>query len=262
MGAQGGDGANLAQTLFTSLNAAFRADRVRRTACEFRVWLAGKRAGLSDEEIRELIARKCEADDLVLEPVADDVIVWGIYTGQFYEHLEFQGWIPDNERGDRENSRISLDQGFEPGSYDIIGHVVVMNLCGRFSNVDPERSKTSYLGPFSAIGVEDRDESMGAFVNAFYPRPMEFVRAFSDVEEIIVRSTRLGIKVIVQTLVADELLRRSEARARFGKDIGYLSDEQRVVVDAIVSELRRSLAERAVGDAKIPSDLLGALPED
>jgi hypothetical protein len=58
-------------------------------------------------------------------------------------------------------------------------------------------------------------------LRSLYPRPMMFERTFGDREEIVIRSTKYGIRVILQSQTEDVVNERTKTRFKSGTDQGF-----------------------------------------
>lgn len=231
MGTQVGESAYMGLNIFPSFNLAFAPKELEKTKISFINWLREELDKAPDEKIEE----------------AD--IKWAIVEGKFLDFAEHMHWIQPSEK---DESRRHVDQHFEPGTYDIIGHVAIANLCGYFSNW-PRHKMLSEVFPSAAADPEMRDVTADDYLNEFYPRPMTFERKFGDREEIVIRSTDYGIKVVLQTLPEEKHEARSESRWRYRKDPGYLEPAQRLVVDTFLQKRneQRQKAVRAQAQAEL-----------
>lgn len=242
MGALTGPVAGMAQHIFGNLNQAFSQPRIGRTRDELKTWLKA--------EFRRSKSQPAPTAAELKADLTPDEADWAIAEGKFYEFMEFMEWVHPAQQGD---SGRHLRQMFECGAYDIIGHAVISNLFHRYAILDRKLGQSApkledFIPEASDFDLNDPDvvaiKNLKRYLEDFFPRPMTFERRFGEREEIVVRSNDYGIKIIVQTIDdEDRIAYRRTARLLFGRDVGYLTPDQRLVIETYLSS--RSEAQRS-----------------
>jgi hypothetical protein len=193
MGEFVGSGAQTRLVLWACLNYKFSPLMVRETAEQFEAFLAERRTDV-EEAIR---------------------------LGLFYDFADYLGCVKE-VRG--KNSRHGWNF-FEPGSVDIVSLVVFRNLSGIYPS-ELDKANPSHPDQTAFVYVNGRrrkrrrDEKG---MKALFPRPMTFERTFGHREEVIVRSTKYGLKIILQSLAEQEVNERTLARFKSGTEQGFAS---------------------------------------
>lgn len=191
MGEFAGGGAKTRLTLWACLNCEFSPMRIKETEKKFRDFLA---------------ARKMDVEE-------------AIRLGVFYDFADYLGCVKE-VRG--RNSRLGWNF-FEPGTIDILSMVVFRNLAGQYpSALDKANpSHPSQKGLLFVNGRPGRPLKGASGLRGLYPRPMTFERLFGDREEIIIRSTKYGIKVILKSHTEDVVNERTKVRFNSGVEEGF-----------------------------------------
>jgi hypothetical protein len=191
MGEFVGGGAQTRLTLWACLNYKFSPLKVRETAERFRAFLAEEKMDV-EEAIR---------------------------LGVFYDFAEYLGCVMEVKGRD---SRHGWNF-FEPGAVDIVSLVVFRNLAGIYPS-ELDKANPSHPDQKALVYVNGRrrnrrrgDKGMATL----YPRPMAFERTFGHREEVIVRSTKYGIKIVLQSLPEDDVNDRTQARFKSGTEEGF-----------------------------------------
>lgn len=188
MGDRIGSTAPTRLTYWAYLNQRFCPYEIENTATAFDNWL-------NDENIDINVA---------------------ISSGRFPDFATYLGcsggWMPNEAQKNAEHSRILKGWNlFEPGLSQIVSLVVFSNLKAHFPN--------SVSHPMLKDDAETKNGD--TLRDVFYPRPMVFERTFSDKEEVVVRSTKYGIKIVLQSLTEAEIRKRLLDRLEEGKEVGF-----------------------------------------
>jgi len=192
MGEFVGSGAQTRLTLWACLNAKFSPLGIGETAKQFKKFLATEKKMDVEEAIR---------------------------LGVFYDFAAYLGCVIEVPG---RNSRHGWNF-FEPGTIDVLSMVVFRNLAGVYPS-DLDRANPSHPEQKDFIFVNGRKrrrrrDEQG--LKDLYPRPMVFDRVFGDREEIVIRSTKYGIRVILQSQTEDVVNERTKARFKSGSEEGF-----------------------------------------
>lgn len=193
MGEYAGLGAQTRLTLWACLNYKFSPQKIRATAKLFKDFLAKEKNNMDVED--------------------------AIRMGIFYEFADYLGCIV--EAPGRESKHGW--NFFEPGTIDILSLVVFRNLCGIYPS-DLDKANPLHPDQNKVVSVDGTKRSKRRNekgLKDLYPRPMVFERTFGEREEIIIRSTKYGIKFILQSLAEDEVNQRTETRFKSGMEVGF-----------------------------------------
>jgi hypothetical protein len=188
-----GSGAQTRLTLWACLNYKFSPLKIRETAEEFTRFLAAGKKGMNVEE--------------------------AIRLGLFYDFAVHLGCVME-VRG--RNSRLGWNF-FEPGTIDILSMVVFRNLAGLYPSA-LDKANPSHPDQKQALlvnGRPGRRQRSDRGLRNLYPRPMMFERTFGDREEIVIRSTKYGIRVILQSQTEDMVNERTKTRFKSGTEQGF-----------------------------------------
>ena len=191
MGEFVGSGAQTRLTLWACLNYKFSPLRVKATADECAAFLAEGKIDV-EEAIR---------------------------LGMFYDFAVYLGCVVEVKG---KNSRHGWNF-FEPGTSGIVSHVVFRNLAGVYPTA-LDKANPSHPGQKAFIYVNGRKRNRRRDekgMRTLYPRPMVFERTFADREDVIIRSTKYGIKIILQSRREDEVNQRTQARFKSGTEEGF-----------------------------------------
>ena len=191
MGEFAGGGAQTRLTLWACLNYKFSPLRVKATADKFRAFLAEEKVDV-EEAIR---------------------------LGLFYDFADYLGCVVEVKG---KNSRHGWNF-FEPGTSGIVSHVVFRNLAGVYPTA-LDKANPSHPGQTALIHVNGRKRNRRRDergMKTLYPRPMVFQRTFGDREDVVIRSTKYGIKIILQSRSEDEVNQRTLARFKSGTEDGF-----------------------------------------
>jgi hypothetical protein len=188
-----GTGAKTRLTLWACLNFKFSPQMIKETAAEFRRFLGSG-------------PKRIDVED-------------AIRLGMFYDFAFHLGCVKEVKGRD---SRLGWNF-FEPGTIDLLSMVVFRNLAGQYpSALDKANpSHPEQKRPLLVNGKPLRQQRTGAGLRNLYPRPMVFERRFGDREEIIIRSTKYGIRVILQSQVEDAVNERTKIRFQSGTEQGF-----------------------------------------
>jgi len=112
---------------------------------------------------------------------------------------------------------------FEPGTIDLLSMVVFRNLAGLYpSELDKANPSHPDQKNFVYVNGRTRKKLKGEQgMKGLYPRPMVFERIFGDREEITFRSTKYGIRVILQSNTEDVVNERTKTRFKSGTEEGF-----------------------------------------
>lgn len=242
MAAQNAEGKRMASHIFSTLNANFATHELvmqtKTLVWEFLQTKYGSEIGGSGgADSQRLAAEK------------------GILAGDFYNFMETKKWVAEAHLS---SSRARVEQGFEHYAWDLIGHVVLSNLFGLSSFMQPERDKApgarrsaiEYWDPDADLYSEGADQSAAAadWFDEIGPRPMMFERTFGDEERLNIRSTPFGIKVEIITLTADRLRYRTASRVHFKRDPGYLEPHEQVLVERHLERIDLARSAKVFGE--------------
>ena len=191
MGEFVGSGAQTRLTLWACLNYKFSPLRIKATADKFRAFLAEKKLDV-EEAIR---------------------------LGVFYDFAEYLGCVVEVKGRD---SRHGWNF-FEPGTIDIVSLVAFRNLAGIYPSAldkaNPSHPDQKALVYVNGRRRNRRRDEKG--MKSLYPRPMVFERTFGDREEVVIRSTKYGIKITLQSLSEDDVNNRTQTRFKSGTEEGF-----------------------------------------
>lgn len=191
MGEFVGSGAQTRLTLWACLNYKFSPLRIKATADKFTAFLAEKKLDV-EEAIR---------------------------LGVFYDFAEYLGCVVEVKGRD---SRHGWNF-FEPGTIDIVSLVAFRNLAGIYPS-ELDKANPSHPDQKALVYVNGRRRNRRRDergMKSLYPRPMIFERTFGDREEVVVRSTKYGIKITLQSLREDEVNNRTQTRFKSGTEEGF-----------------------------------------
>ena len=191
MGEFVGSGAQTRLTLWACLNYKFSPLRVKETADKFTAFLAEGKVDV-EEAIR---------------------------LGMFYDFARYLGCVVEVKGKD---SRHGWNF-FEPGTSGIVSHVVFRNLTGIYPTA-LDKANPSHPAQKALVYVNGRKRNRRRDekgMRTLYPRPMVFERTFADREDVIIRSTKYGIKIILQSRGEEEVNQRTQARFKSGTEEGF-----------------------------------------
>ena len=188
-----GGGAKTRLTLWACLNFKFSPLKIKETAAEFQRFLGSGPKRIDVEE--------------------------AIRLGMFYDFATHLGCVI-NVKG--RDSRLGWNF-FEPGTIDLLSMAVFRNLAGQYpSALDKANpSHPDQKRPLLVSGRPGRQQRALAGLRNLYPRPMVFERRFGDREEITIRSTKYGIRVILQSLTEEAVNERTKIRFKAGTEEGF-----------------------------------------
>jgi hypothetical protein len=188
-----GGGAQTRLTLWACLNYKFSPLKIKETAEEFQRFLSAGRKPIDVEE--------------------------AIRLGMFYDFAHHLGCVI-NVKG--RDSKLGWNF-FEPGTIDILSMVVFRNLAALYPSA-LDKANPSHPDQRQVLLVNGRParrQRGDRGLRSLYPRSMMFERTFGDREEIVIRSTKYGIRVILQSQTEEAVNERTKTRFKSGTDQGF-----------------------------------------